>query len=212
MADPTGKESFDDLTQEEVDKLIASAKVKRETSELRTRFPSHLAELASRIQVRQPNEKTVVSQGGGALGSSFAISKKKTHLSVLVNTPNEQPISKELTLIRARWNIFHYHLTGCAGSDTASLSLSYGDSKAEAFITEYGDYGQSVGEYAHGGVGGILQAVLQDLGSSDSAPSELELLELLLDDDPNAYLNAQLQEYPTLREIIEGKLEGEIDD
>jgi hypothetical protein len=69
-----------------------------------------------------------------------------------------------------------------------------------------------VGGYAHGGVGGILQAVLQDLGSSDSAPSELELLELLLDDDPKAYLNAQLQEYPTLREIIEGKLEGEIDD
>jgi hypothetical protein len=107
MANPTGKESFDDLTQEELDKLIASAKVKQETSELRSRFPSHLAELASRIQVRRPNEKTVLSQRGGAKGSSFAISKNKTHLSVLVNTPNEQPISKELTLTRARWNIFH---------------------------------------------------------------------------------------------------------
>jgi len=208
MADPTGnfQESFDDLTEKELNKLIASAKVKRETLELRSRFPSHLAELASRIQVCRPNEKTVLSQRGGAKGSSFAISKNKTHLSVLINTPNEQPISEKLTLTRTRWNIYHNYLTGYAGSETISLSLSYGDAKAKAFITEYSDCGQPVVAYAHGGVGGILQSVLQDLGS---ALSELELLEMLLDDDPKAYLNAQLQDYPLLREIIERKLEGE---
>jgi len=51
-----------DLTEEELNTLIAAAKIKRETAELKVRFPSHPAELVSRICVRQHKTQTIASR------------------------------------------------------------------------------------------------------------------------------------------------------
>jgi hypothetical protein len=46
------------LTEEDLNALILSAKIERETSELHARFPAHL-NFVSRIQVRQPKGRVL---------------------------------------------------------------------------------------------------------------------------------------------------------
>ena len=91
------------LTEGDLNALIATAKIKRETSELIARFPPYFAPVAPHFQVQQPSEKTIVSQEGGEHGSSFDISKNTVYLSVLVNSANEEPITRDLTLTCAHY-------------------------------------------------------------------------------------------------------------
>jgi len=68
-----------DLTEEELNTLIAAAKIKRETAELKVRFPSHPAELVSRICVRQHKTQTIASRCAG--GASFKGRGRETSIS-----------------------------------------------------------------------------------------------------------------------------------
>jgi hypothetical protein len=206
MANPitASQKSTDALTEEDLNALIVSAKIERETSELHTRFPAHLTTLASRIQVRQPKEQFAKKQSGGANGSSFDISKGTVYLSVHMNN---EPITKDLTLTCALWHIFHYYLTGATGSGTVSVSVEYGDVSAEAYVTEYDDPGTTIAEWSHGRIGTVFQTLLEDLGAGDSVPSEVELIETLLGGDTKAHLDATVESYGPLREIIDKKLE-----
>ena len=197
------------LTEGDLNALITTAKIKRETSELIARFPPYFAPVAPRFQVRQPSEKTIVSQEGGEHGSSFDISKNTVYLSVLVNSANEEPITRDLTLTCAHWNIFHYYVTGAAGSETVSVSVKYGDMSTRAFVTEYDDPGEFRWRFSHGEIGEVLEVLLADLGVGDSAPSEVELIEMLLGDDVKKYLNAEVQDLASLHEIIEKKLKDQ---
>jgi len=194
------------LTVDDLNALIVSAKIEQEMSELQARFPAHLAAPVSRIRVRQPKETSVLSEKRGASGSSFRISKSTVYLSVLRNSENEEPVTKDLTLTCANWQIFHYYLTGSAGSGTISVSVNYGDMSAKAYVTEYDDPGVTMAEWSHGRIGKVLKALLEDLAAGDSAPSEVELIDMLLGDDTKAHLDAKVEGYGPLREVIDKKL------
>ena len=206
MADPTN-----DLQQpawassEELNALVESVTITRETAELKARFPSHLAELASRIQLRRPKERIIISQQGGAYGSGCEISTNEVYLSVLMDTENGQLVSHPLTLTCSHWSIFYR--SGGAGSETVCFSVALGSSEAEAFVAEYGDPGMQVVEYAHGDTDEILKFLLKGSGGDECARDELELVEILLGDDVKAHLDAEVQLYPPLRQVIKEHLE-----
>jgi hypothetical protein len=131
------------LTEDDLNGLILSAKTERETSELHARSPAHLTAIMSHIRARQPKERFDLKQDRGAYGSSFDISKSTIYLSVFTSSEKDEPISKDLTLTCSLWHIFHYYLTGAAGSGTVSVSVEYGDTSAQAYVTEYDDPGQT---------------------------------------------------------------------
>lgn len=226
MADhPPGdsvQRSHDGLTEEELNTLIVAAKIKRETAELHARFPAHLAELASRIRVRQPTEQTTTSQSDGCYGSSFTTWKTKTFFSVFDhsavdgnNDDSEEPFAKSLTLTCVHWSISHNYRSGLAGSETVSLRVEYGGMEAKkAFVTDYGDPGIGIVEFSHGGVGDVLKSLLAELGGcGDSSPcNELELVDMLLSDKVKVQLDTEVEGCGSLRKVIEGKLEDFIDD
>jgi hypothetical protein len=111
------------LTIDDLNVLIVSAKIEQEM-ELQARIPAHLAALVPRIPVRQPKEMSVLSEKCGANGSSFEITKSTVYLSVMKNSENEEPVIIDLTMTCTNWNIFHYYLTGAAGSGTVSVSVT----------------------------------------------------------------------------------------
>jgi hypothetical protein len=212
MAEVNAQKSPDALTERDLNALIRKVKIKRETSKLMARFPPHLASVASRFHVRRPSKETIASQKGGPNGSAFDIFKNKVYLSVLVNSANEEPITKDLTLTCVHWNIFHYYITGSAGSETISVSVKYGDMSKKAFVNEYDDPGLEKGYYSHGEIGTVLEALLGDLGIGDSAsaPSEVEMIEILLGDDTKKHLNFMtVEDCVPLHEVIEKKLEDQ---
>jgi len=210
MADPSGdsQNSPNTLTEDNLNAHIVSAKIEREMSELQARFPAHLAALVSHIRVRQPKEWSVMSEKGGANGSSVGISKRTVYLSVLRNSENEELVTKDLTLTCANWHIFHRYITGAAGSGTVSVSVDYGDVSAKAYVTEYDDPGITIAKWSHGRISKVLKGLLNDLGAGDSVPSEVELIEMLLGDDTKAHLDAKVEGYGPLREVIDKKLKG----
>jgi hypothetical protein len=196
------------LTEDVLNGLLLSAKTERETSELHARSPAHLSALMSHIRARQPKERFDLKQGHGAYGSSFDISKSTIYLSVFTNSENDEPISKDLTLTCSLWHIFHYYLTGAAGSGTVSVSVEYSDMSAQAYVTEYDDPGQTMAEWTHGRIGAVFQTLLEDLGGG-SVAGAVEMIEVLLGNDAKAYLDAKVEDYGSLREIIDKKLEGD---
>jgi hypothetical protein len=169
MADSSSRSQIspETLTEDELNALIVSAKIKREMSELEGRFPTHLATLVSRIRVCRPKERLVFSETGGANGASFDISKNTVHFSVTRNSDDEEPVTKDLTLTCAHWRIFYYFATGSAGSEIVSVSVKYGDMSTNAYVTEYDDCGTIIAEWSHGRIGRVLKVLLGDLGAGD---------------------------------------------
>jgi len=203
MADPNA------LTEDDLNVLIVSTKIERETSELHARFPAHLASFVScgKIRIRQPTEQFTSGESGGANGSSFRTSKTTVYLSILINSENEadpQRTTKDFTLTCAYWRIFHYYLTGVTSSGTASVSVRYGDVSAKAFVTQYGDPGENIAEWSHGGIDEVFEELFEDLGVTEKPfPSEVELIEMLLGDHAKAYLDAKVEDCGPLREVID---------
>lgn len=210
MADPSlvsgSPNPPNNLTIDDLNALIVSAKIEQEMLELQVRIPAHLAALVPRIRVRQPKETLVSSEKRGANGSSFEISKSTVYLSVLKNCENEEPVTIDLTLTCTNWNIFHYYMTGAAGSGTVSVSVNYGDMSARAFVTEYDDPGVTMAEWSHGRIGKVFKALLEDLAAEAPAPSDVELISMLLGDDTEVHLDAKVEGYGPLREVIDKKL------
>jgi len=157
MADSSGgSQNYPDvLTADELNALILSATIKRDMLELQERFPAHLASLASRIRVRQPKERSVLSENDGVYESSCDISKSRVFFSVLMYSDNEEPITKDLTLTCVHWSAFHRYGTSLARSETVSVSVNYGDMSAKAYVTEYDDPGPMFWEWSHGGIGEV---------------------------------------------------------
>ena len=122
-----------------------------------------------------------------------------------MDTENGQLVSHPLTLTCSHWSIFYR--SGGAGSETVCFSVALGSSEAEAFVTEYGDPGMQVVEYAHGDTDEILKFLLKGSGGDECALDELELVEILLGDDVKAHLDAEVQLYPPLRQVIKEHLE-----
>lgn len=85
--------------------------------------------------------------------------------------------------------------------------MKYGGASAEALVTEYDDPAGSFAKLSHGHIGTVFQALLEDLGIGDSGPSVVELIEMLLGDDTKLHLDAKVEGYGPLREVIEKKLE-----
>ena len=202
---------LDALTKDEVNALIVSATIRRDTLDLQERFPPHLASIMSQhIRVRQPKEQSVLSQDDGVNNSTCDISKTKVFLSVLpVNSKNEEePITKDLTLTCVHWYTFHSYGTGGARSETVSVSVDYGFMSTKAYVTEYDDPGPTLAEWSHGYIGEVLIALPGDIGIEDSVvPSAVELIEMLLGDDTKAHLDAHIaEEFGPLREVIDKKL------
>jgi hypothetical protein len=201
------QKSSETLAEDDLNALIASAKIKREISELEGRFPAHLAALASRIRVCRPKERLVFSEKGSASGASFDISENTVYFSVMRNSDNsEEPVTEDLTLTCAHWRIFHYFGTGSAGSEIVSVSVNYGDMSAKAYVTEYDDPATIIAEWSHGRIGRVLKVLLEDLGAGGSVPSEIELIEMLLGDDIKSHLDALVEGYGPLREVINKRM------
>jgi hypothetical protein len=194
------------LTIDDLNVLIVSAKIEQEMLELQARIPAHLAALVPRIRVCQPKETSVLSEKRGANGSSFEIAKSTVYLSVLKNSENEKPIAIDLTMTCTNWNIFHYYLTGAAGSGTVSVSVTYGDMYARAYVTEYDDPGVAMAEWSHRRIGKVFKALLEDLAAGDPAPSDVKLISMLLGNDTEVHLDAKVEGYEPLREVIDKKL------
>ena len=100
----TSQNDLDALAKDDLNALIVSATIRRDMLELQERFPAHLA---SRIRVRQPNERSISSQEDGIYDCSCDMFESKVFLSVLINSENEEPITRDLTLGCVHWSAFH---------------------------------------------------------------------------------------------------------
>src|ERR1700683_3350350 len=138
MADSSShsQPSLETLTVDNLNALIIFAKIKREMLELEGRFPAHLATLVSRIRICQPKEQLVFSEKGGANGAFFDSSTSTVYFSVMRNSDNEEPVTKDLTLSCSHWCIFHYFGTGSADSEIVLVSVNYGGMSAKAYVTD----------------------------------------------------------------------------
>jgi hypothetical protein len=183
--------------------------VKREANELRARFPSHLADLASRFHVLQPKETTITSQQGGGNGSCFDVEEYKVHLSVRLGKGDADETGKELTLSLCKWSIRHIYVSGDAGSETISTFIRYGTESGEASVSEYADPGIEMLEASHGGVKKILTSLLDELGCVNDL-NEIEMFKLVMGDGLEAIMDIELQKgYPSLMKVIMEQLDFE---
>ena len=128
------------------------------------------------------------------------------YFSVMRNTDNEEPITKDLILTCTHWHIFHWFATGSTGSGIVSVSVKYGDMLAKAYVTEYDDPGTIIAEWSHGRIGKVLKVLLKDLGAGSSVLNEVELIEMLLSDDIKMHQNALVEGYGPLREVINKRM------
>ena len=91
------------------------------------------------------------------------------------------------------------------------MSVKYGDMSTRAFVTEYDDPGEFRWRFSHGEIGEVLEVLLADLGVGDSAPSEVELIEMLLGDDAKKISQCQSARSCVIarnyREEVEGPME-----
>jgi hypothetical protein len=211
MADSSELQNYlVDISDGNFETVVAAARVKRETKALRARFPPHLTDLASCLQVVRPKETTITSLGGGANGSCCTLKKYKVHLSVHLGQEDVNAIDKELTLTLCRWRLYHIYVSGSASSETISASIKYGKKQdLGAFASEYSDPGIEMFEATHGGVKTVLKNLLRDLGGGGDL-DEIEMLGLLMGDDLEAMIDVELKKrYPSLRKVIIEQLELE---
>jgi len=177
--------------------------VKREANELRARFPSHLANLASRFHVLQPKETIITSQQAGGNSSCCDVEEYNVHLSVCLGDATE----KELTLSLCKWSIGHIYVSGDAGSETISTFIKYGTESGEASVSEYADPGIEMLEASHGGVKKILTSLLDELGCVNDL-NEIEMFKLVMGDGLEAIMDIELQKgYPSLTKVIMEQLD-----
>ncbi|KIM91690.1 hypothetical protein PILCRDRAFT_810973 [Piloderma croceum F 1598] len=181
--------------------------VKREANELRARFPSHLADLASRFHVLQPKETTITSQQAGGHGSCCDVEEYKVHLSVRLGKEDAEATEKELTLSLCKWSIAHIYVSGDAGSETVSAFIRYGTESAEASVSEYADPRIEMLEASHGGVKKLLTSLLDELGCVNDV-NEIEMFKLVMGDGLEAIMDIELQKgYPSLTKVIMEQLD-----
>jgi hypothetical protein len=180
--------------------------IKRETNELRARFPSHLADLASRFHVLQPKETLFTSQQAGVNGSCCEVEEYKVHLSVRLGNEDADATEKELTLSLSKWSIAHIYVSGEAGSETVSALIRYGTESAEASVSEYADPGIEMLEASHGGVKELLTSLLDELGCVNDL-NEIEMFKLVMGDGLEAIMDIELQKGPSLTKVIMEQLD-----
>lgn len=77
---------------------------------------------------------------------------------------------------------------------------------AKAYATEYDDVVTIFAEWSQGQIGRVLKELLKDLGGEGSVVSEIELIEMLLGDDIKEHLDALVEGYGPLREVIKKRL------
>ena len=136
--------------------------------------------------------------------------ESKVFLSVLINSENEEPITRDLTLSCVHWSAFHRYGSGVARSDTASVSVNYGNMSAKAYVTDYDDPGPTFAEWSHGDIGKVFDALLRDLGAKDCV-REVKLIEMLLGDDTKAHLHDMIAgEFGPLSKVIDEKQKDSI--
>jgi hypothetical protein len=137
-------------------------------------------------------------------------------MSVAVALSPEPHVAKTLKLDYLDWWSSSRYITGAAQSHMQSISFQYGSPqhgmgvKAKAFTGWYDDPGMSETISNHGGIKSVVKEIVRDLGFREcEIDNELEVIEALLGDDGRELLESYAKDGPTLRKIIEDKLEVE---